>query len=106
MTFEEFDLEFDSLIAECRQMRDAKGKEYANGQDRFGNFKRISQRLGVKPTAVCMVYLTKHLDSIESFIKTGKIHSNERIRGRIVDAITYLTLLHGLFMEDAAEAGE
>jgi hypothetical protein len=45
------------------------------------------------------VYLKKHLDSIASYVKDGKIHSTEPIRGRIVDAIVYLTLIGGMIEE-------
>lgn len=80
-------------------MRDSKGKEYANSADRFANFNRISAQVGITNAQVGMVYLTKHLDSIQSYLKTGRIHSTERIRGRFVDAVTYLVLMAGMCEE-------
>jgi hypothetical protein len=101
MTFEEFDTFFDELMAECRHMRTTKGKEYAHSsEDRFANFKRIAERKNVKPALVASIYLQKHMDGIESFINTGVIHSTERVRGRIVDAITYLGLIAGILHEE------
>lgn len=100
MTFEEFDQFSEELIAECFKMRTTKGKEYAHSSvDRFANFKRISERKGVTPEMVASIYLQKHLDGIESFINTGLIYSEERVRGRIVDAITYLMLIAGILEE-------
>jgi polyhydroxyalkanoate synthesis regulator phasin len=48
------------------------------------------------PKAVLMVYMMKHVRSIEAWVKNGEISSNERIEGRIVDLITYAGLLWGL----------
>lgn len=100
MTFPEFDKFFDTLIEECRGMRDTKGKEYAHSESRFANFDRAAERLGISRTMAASVYLYKHLDAIDSYIKTGTVHS-EAIRGRIVDAITYLTLIAGMIDEEA-----
>ncbi len=100
MTFEEFDKFQDELWQECVKMRDTKGKEYAHDSDRFANFNRLARELDVRNILIGWVYLTKHLDSIGSFIKTGRTFSSEGIRGRIVDAIVYLTLIAGMIEED------
>ena len=99
MTFTEFDKFFDEFVEECRKMRDTKGKEYANSENRFDNFNRIAKQIGISNAQVGMVYLTKHMDSIQSYLKTGKIHSEERIRGRFIDAVTYLILMAGMCSE-------
>lgn len=83
-------------------MRDTKGKEYAHSESRFANFDRGAERLGISRTMILNVYLHKHLDAIDSYVKTGQVHS-EAIRGRIVDAITYLGLLAGILEEEASE---
>ncbi len=99
MTFSEFDEFCANLFKEVEYMRDTKGREYAHSADRFANFNRLSEGLGIPNFQICWVYLRKHLDSIESYCKEGKIFSNESIRGRIMDAITYLTLLAGMIHE-------
>jgi hypothetical protein len=48
------------------------------------------------PKAILMVYMMKHVRSIEAWVKNGNVSSNERIEGRIVDLITYAGLLWGL----------
>ena len=100
MTFPEFDAHFDNLIAECKIMRDSKGKEYAHSTNRFANFDRAAERLGISRQMVLNVYLHKHLDSIDSYVQHDEAYSGENIRGRIVDAITYLCLLSGMIYED------
>lgn len=104
MTFENFEEFQHTLLEECQGMGKTKGKEYANSEDRFGNFNRLAERLGISREQVLYVYMTKHLDGIESRIVTGKTFSTESTRGRIVDVITYLTLLAGMFEE--AQSGQ
>lgn len=101
MTFQEFDEFSTRLIEECFKMRDTKGVEYASGASRFGNFDRLAASLEIPRGKVAMIYLQKHLDSVNTYYKTGKIYSDEHIRGRFVDAITYLMLMAGMAEEDA-----
>lgn len=100
MTFKEFDSFQQEIFRLSAKMRDEKGKEYANAQDRFANFRRIESRLGIEDYLTGWVYLTKHLDSIEHYLK-NKCQSDltEPILGRFVDAITYLTLIAGMVEE-------
>lgn len=104
MTFSEFDGFSQSLVDEILQMRDTKGKEYAGEKDRFDNFNRLSLRLGIPRQMVWLVYFTKHMDAIESYIKNGREFSTESVRGRIVDAMTYLSLLAGMIEEDKEQS--
>jgi len=50
------------------------------------------------PEVILWVYLKKHMDSILSYIRTGKVYS-ESIDGRITDARNYLFLLRALIEE-------
>jgi hypothetical protein len=99
MTFEAFDKFSDTLLAEVRGMSTTKGREYAGDGDRFDNFNRLAARMSIGREKIWQVYFTKHLDAIESYLVHGYTQSNEPIRGRIVDAITYLTLLAGMLEE-------
>lgn len=83
---------FDTLL----QLTRTKGAEYAHDADQLANFKRLSERLGMSAEAILMVYLTKHLDSIESHIREPQKSLSEPIDGRIDDAILYLCLLKAL----------
>lgn len=99
MTFEEFDKWQDKLWQECVKMRDTKGKEYSHDTDRFANFNRLAGQLDVDNITVGWIYLYKHIDGIQSYITKKKTFSAETIRGRIVDAIVYLTLIGGMIQE-------
>jgi hypothetical protein len=99
MTFDDFNRFQLELIDEVLKMRDTKGKEYANSTNRFANFDRLSEQLGLTNIQIAWVYIAKHLDAIQNYIKTGKSFSTEPIRGRIVDALTYLTLIAGMIEE-------
>lgn len=100
LTFEAFDDLFEELIKECRNMRDTKGKEYANNNaDRLANFKRLASRNGATPLQVWHSFFGKHLDSIESYVKNERTFSTESIRSRFVDLITYAVLGYGLIVD-------
>lgn len=96
MTFAEFDEFTETFLKEVRKMKDTKGKEYANTTDRFDNFNRLALKNDVGRLVVANIYMTKHLDAIDSYIKTGREHSSEPIRGRFIDAVTYLILMAGM----------
>ena len=89
------DATYQSLV----NLTASKGEEYSRDTDQLANFKRQAEELNATPEKILMVYLNKHLDSIKSFVKTGKVHS-EPIEGRIDDAILYLILLKGIVQDD------
>jgi|ERR1035437_808564 hypothetical protein len=99
MTFEEFDRFQEELLKEVVGMKDTKGREYAHAEDRFANFNRLAGGLELSNIMIAWVYTKKHIDGIESYVKDGRTYSVEGIRGRIVDAIVYLTLIAGMVKE-------
>lgn len=103
MTHPEFDIHSRNLYEELLHLGSTKGKEYAGDVDRFDNFKSLGTRLGMSPQAILWVYVVKHLNAIEAWIKTGHTFS-EPIEGRIKDAIVYLMLLHGIQAEQSLKA--
>ena len=104
MTFEEFDKFQEGLLNEVVGMKDTKGREYAHSADRFANFNRLSEKLGLPNTVIGWVYCKKHIDGIESYVRDNQVYSTEGVRGRIVDAIVYLTLIAGMIEEDGIKA--
>src|ERR1035437_622395 len=100
MTFEEFDKFQEELLKEVVGMKDTKGREYAHAEDRFANFKRLSEELQLPDIKIAWVYTAKHIDGIKSYVRDGKTYSSEGIRGRIVDTIVYLTLIAGMIEEN------
>jgi hypothetical protein len=99
MTFEEFRKYQYDLLQKVIEMGETKGKEYANGKERFGNFNRLSEQLVIERESIGWIYLVKHLDAIESFLRSGRTYSTESIESRFIDAITYLTLIAGMIHE-------
>lgn len=101
----QFDVIVDDTFQACRQLLCVKGGEYAGSEDRLGNFKRGANDTGCTPQQVLWVYLSKHLDSIKTFIRDDAANASrersEPITGRIDDAINYLVLLKGLVVEKA-----
>lgn len=90
----------ETIFESCRVVRVAGQKEYAHDpQNAFGNFERVARDLGLDRKAVLLVYLSKHLDGIRAHCQ-GHTSQRENVRGRIKDAITYLTLLQGMIEED------
>lgn len=91
------------LFAECEKMAVTKGVEYANNDlDRLANFKEVGASLGISSIQVLMTYTLKHIRAIESYAKSHVIYSDELMRSRIIDIITYMSLLEGLIIDELA----
>ena len=91
----------ESTFIEIKGLTTTKGEEYANSDNQLANFHRLADRLGIKAEAIILVFLAKHMDAIDHFVRTGKKHS-EPIQGRIDDAILYLLLLKAQIKETSA----
>ena len=96
--------EFQEVLRETndtlRALTDTKGREYANSLDQLANFKRLSAQLGLTKEQVVMVYLSKHLDSVHSYVRNPDQDLSEPIQGRIHDAILYLVLLKACIIDE------
>lgn len=99
--------DFESLVegtlASCQQLLIGKGEEYAGSHDRLANFKRGAQLTGCTPMQVGLIYLSKHYDSLSTFIKKDAMGIpleaqglSEHIHGRIDDLINYCLLMKAL----------
>jgi hypothetical protein len=106
MTFKRFDMYIADILSQVEYNITTKGKEYANSEERFANFNRLSERLNISNTQVGLVYLTKHMDAIESYIANKRSYSGETIQGRIADAIAYLLLIGGMIEEAIPAAAD
>lgn len=94
-----------TTLGSCEQLLIQKGHEYSGDDDALENFKRAGIRRDISPMAVLMIYMDKHLDSINQYvldIQAGRaLNLSEPIDGRIDDAINYLILLKALIHESA-----
>lgn len=105
MNTQKFIESIDQLYARLQSLTATKGEEYKRREDnQFSNFERGATTLGLTREQVLMVYLSKHLDSITTYIRDRangqeKVYA-EPISGRIDDAILYLLLLRGMTVEN------
>jgi hypothetical protein len=100
------------FFQKCLDVMNTKGQEYSGSEDKFANFKRLAKKYRVPTEEICGIYMTKHMDSIDSFIRerrAGKsvmeleMGLSEPISGRIGDAINYLFILKGIIDEEREE---
>lgn len=110
MKAEAFAKSIDELYERLKALTASKGEEYKRREDnQFANFERGAASLGLTREQVLMVYLSKHLDSIVTYVK-DRAQGQEKqyaepISGRIDDAILYLLLLRGMTIENDEEFG-
>jgi hypothetical protein len=95
-----FDDLFQNIMLQIKDTRDDGQKEYAHTEDNvFANFERVAENLDICKEKALMVYLLKHMDGINAWVK-GHKSQREDVRGRIKDAIVYLCLLWGMAEEN------
>lgn len=103
MKKDEFNELFLDIMMKVKKTRDEGQKEYAHTEENvFANFERVASSLDISKEKALMVYLMKHMDGINAWIK-GHKSQREDVRGRIKDAIVYLCLLWGMAIEDTTE---
>jgi hypothetical protein len=101
MTKDQFDEFFTEIINDIKQTRDEGQKEYAHDViNVFANFERTAKQLGTTRDKVLMTFLIKHMDGIIAHVN-GHTSQREDVRGRIKDAIVYLTLLWAMAEAEA-----
>lgn len=88
----------EMVFEECQSLRGAGQKEYAGGENAFGNFVRLAEELDSTPEKVLWTYAMKHKDGIAAHIR-GHVSQREPIEGRINDLIVYLCILRGMIHE-------
>lgn len=86
----------NKVFEKCQALRGAGQKEYAHDKDNaFANFERLADDLNLDTEEILWVFLKKHLDGILAHIR-GHRSQREDVRGRIRDAIVYLSILHAM----------
>jgi len=66
----------EMFLSKSAELLDWKGKDYAGSGDKLYNFKRRAKLLGLTPSQVCVVDLSKHIDCIFRMV-----FSNEYLEG-------------------------
>jgi hypothetical protein len=93
----------EELLSEAADIAYAKGKAYSGDEDSLANFKRNGKVIGLSKYQILAIYMNKHLDSIMNAIKEHPefpVDNTEGMKGRIQDAINYLSILWCLIQED------
>lgn len=106
MTIEERQETIKKIMQEVLVMAETKGKGYSGKEDSLSNFKTNAIELGMTQFQTWAIYFNKHVDSINNAIKNSPTNpehgvGSEPIHGRIIDAITYLTILACLIEENS-----
>jgi hypothetical protein len=95
----------ESTAKSLTVLSEGKGREYCNDSaDGLANLRSAAHKLNLNMETVCLVYLNKHITSIETYVRrmqegkeTPKLA--EPIQGRINDAILYLILMKCIIHE-------
>ena len=104
MNRSDFEKVRNELLDEAFQISKAKGQDYSrNNEDVLYNFKSVAERLGIHSVDTLMIYMMKHQDAIETFVKVKGQSESEPIRQRIIDNINYLTLLYALLIDEGLD---
>lgn len=99
MNQEQFDAVVEQRLQKIRGVLISKGKEYADGSDRLINFKLGAQIQGVSPIECLRGYMTKHIASVYTSLKSPNDVASAVWDEKIGDTINYLILLEALLQE-------
>jgi len=89
-------MNYEELTKEELKLYQRKNKDYTQGGDKYGNFKRVSCILSLypklslsDPQVVAMVYLMKQLDAALWMLSEGYEGEVENIDTRLADVHVY-----------------
>lgn len=100
MNFSDYDRITADLLSYAQGIQTSKRPGYTIGsEDVLKNFKRVGDRLGISSEVAWGVYFLKHVDAICSAMTRPDLPVSEELKGRFADAINYLLLGYGLWME-------
>ena len=77
-----------------------KGKDYG-GKLANSNFYGVGKDLDLDPKQIWYVYFSKHMCSLKSYLREGKLES-EPLEMRLADLITYLFILWSMEEEQCS----
>jgi hypothetical protein len=93
----------EQITTECRQIMEAKNRDYAGGKDDpFSNFKAATV-LGIEPEMGLLLRCMDKFKRIQAFVNTGTLAVKEEpVDDAIKDVINYMVLLKGLIEDRKA----
>lgn len=99
----EFEKVLESRIEKIRAVLGKKAAEYARGEDRLHNFKRVAQVKDCTVAQACIDGFCKHLVSILDMVDDrgkNKFHPVDLWEEKLGDGINYLILLEAIVKEE------
>ena len=94
-----------AVFLKCIEVMHDKGADYAHDDNKLANFERQASSMSLPPLVILRVYLQKHLDAFDAYVKTGKVES-EPLEMRIVDIVNYFVLALGQAIAGGYEPSE
>ena len=100
--FEEF---VDGVFKRCKELLLRKGNDYADKDDVFGNFKRMSEKIkttmkkDLEPESVCEMFKLIKIDRIHNLCDGNREPFNESVYDSYLDELNYLLLEMGIVYE-------
>lgn len=94
-----------TVFQKCLEVMQAKGADYTHDDNKLANFERQASSMGLPPLVILRVYLQKHIDAFDAYVKTGKVES-EPLEMRIVDIVNYFILALGQAVASGYEPQE
>ena len=98
-------LVWDFLETVCLPLMKSKGATYAQvdlTNDANANFKRAAERWGVTVGQAIGVYMGKHFDALETYVRTGGQAESEPIALRLADLVNYALIFYSWLVESGA----
>lgn|SRR3990167_2543724 len=99
MTTNECIEKIKEFFYECTLIAEKKGRDYNPGGIAFKNVRELAEEIDVSDEKIIWIAMAKHISSIKSYIKLGKLES-EPIRERLKDLANYAALLAVLIEEN------
>ncbi|MDD5512037.1 MAG: hypothetical protein PHI12_14710 [Dehalococcoidales bacterium] len=98
-------MDFESITKEELKLYAEKNKDYTQGGDKMGNFKRVASILShyqldlSDPVTVCLVYMLKQLDAALWMLSQGYEGDIENVDTRLKDVHVYAKICRILHQE-------
>ena len=91
-------MNYEELTQKELELYKAKNKDYTQGGDPYGNFKRVSTILSLwgihlPPYTVALVYMMKQVDAMGRMLGEGYEGETESIESRLMDISIYAKIL-------------
>lgn len=101
MNKQDFEKMRNEVFEKCTNITKSKGDDYTKGNvDVLSNFKEGGSQLGVPPMKTLGIFMKKHTDAINNYIKNEGQCESEPISERIADAINYLIFLQAIIKDE------